>query len=160
MQLSGAGATVAVRAPSGTCCYEPGTPTQPLVLAGTGTGLAPLWGVLREALRAGHQGPITLLHGARSPDGLYLVDELIALAARHPNVTYLRCVLEGAAAPGVTVAPLDRALLTRWPSLAAHRVFLCGDADLVLPLRRKVFLAGASLSAIHADAFLHAPAPV
>jgi CDP-4-dehydro-6-deoxyglucose reductase len=155
-----AGVAVAIRGPSGACCYQAGSPTQPLVLAGTGTGLAPLWGVLRDALRAGHRGPITLVHGARSAEGLYLVDELLALGARHPHFTYLRCLLSGDPAPGVAVGPLDQVLLTRFPSFAGHRVFLCGDSDLVLPLRRKVFLAGAPLADIHADAFLHAPPPV
>jgi CDP-4-dehydro-6-deoxyglucose reductase len=154
------GARVALRGPSGSCCYPRGeAAAQPLVLVGTGTGLAPLWGVLRDALDAGHHGPITLLHGARTGAGLYLVDELLALAARHPSFTYRRCVLTAEEDGGVEVGAIDRVLLGHFPSLGGHRVFLCGDAELVLPLRRKVFLAGASLAEIHADAFINAPPP-
>jgi NAD(P)H-flavin reductase len=129
------------------------------VLAGTGTGLAPLVGILQDALRAGHRGPITLLHGARDAAGLYLVEELRALAERHARVTYLRCVLDGDAPWGALSGALDRVLLERFPSLAGHRVFLCGDAALVQALKRKVFLAGAALGDIRADPFILAPAP-
>lgn len=156
---SNVGARVRLRGPEGECVYEPGAPEQPIVLAGTGTGLAPLVGILQDALRAGHRGRIALLHGARDAGGLYLVQELRALAERHANVTYLRCVLGGDAPYGALTGALDRVLLERFPSLAGHRVFLCGDAALVQALKRKVFLAGAALGDIRADPFILAPAP-
>ncbi|NOK22009.1 ferredoxin reductase, partial [Corallococcus carmarthensis] len=37
---------------------------------------------------------------------------------------------------------------------AGWRAFLCGNAEAVLSLRKKLFLAGFSLKDIHADAFL------
>jgi ferredoxin-NADP reductase/ferredoxin len=149
------GANVHLRGPAGECFYTSGDAAQKIVLAGTGTGLAPLLGVLRDALRAGHQGPIQLWHGARTPPGLYLVDELRALAARRPQLSYRRVVLEGAPKDGVSVGRLDDALLADG-SLAGSRVFLCGDPDLVRSLKRRVFLAGAALKDIHADPFVTA----
>jgi CDP-4-dehydro-6-deoxyglucose reductase len=151
------GARVSLRGPNGECFYEP-APEAPLVLAGTGTGLAPLWGVLNDALRAGHAGPIHVMHGARGPAGLYLVDELQALAAAHANVVYSACVLDDAR-DGMTQGALDEVLFARFPSLSGHRVFLCGDPALVQKMKRKAFLAGARLSDIRADAFITAPPP-
>src|SRR5690606_38488774 len=58
-----AGQHVELRGPFGECFYVPETPPRPLLLAGTGTGLAPLFGVLRTALQAGHGAPLRLLHG-------------------------------------------------------------------------------------------------
>src|SRR5690606_27165718 len=52
--------------------YDPGWRERPLWLLAAGTGLAPLWGVLREALRQRHQGPIRLMHQARDASGHYL----------------------------------------------------------------------------------------
>ena len=85
------------RASASTC---PGRPEQPLLLAGTGTGLAPLYGIVRDALDAGpHRAPSGSSTGPGTPRGLYLVEELRELAARHPNLHYRPCVLEGPA-PG------------------------------------------------------------
>lgn len=81
------GAALQVRGPSGSCFYVKGRPEQPLLLAGTGTGLAPLWAIARAALAAGHTGPIRLFHGARSAAGLYFIDELSDLAERCPSST-------------------------------------------------------------------------
>lgn len=150
------GAEVRLRGPAGSCIYVEGDANQPLVLAGTGTGLAPLLGVLRNALYAGHRGSITLWHGARNPDGLYYVDELRRIQARHPELDYRPVVLEGPAGPGVAVGALDDAVL--WDaSFDGRRVFLCGDPELVQKLKRRLFLAGASLAEIHADPFVMAP---
>jgi len=152
------GSELAVRGPAGECFYTPGRPEQPLLLVGTGTGLAPLYGILRTALRAGHRGPIHLFHGTATPAGGYLVDELLELGARHANFAYHRCVLEGDGTEGVEVGALDRIVAERLPSLRGHRAYLCGDPGLVATLRRKVFLAGAAMAEIHADAFVPAVA--
>lgn len=151
---SAVGSSVRLRGPSGDCCYLPGYPTQSLVLVGVGTGLAPLWGILREALAANHQGGIELWHGGRTPESLYLSDELMALATAHRNFSYRACALESRGPSEVTVGHLDQLLLKAIPSFAGRRVYLCGDAGLVQLLKRKVFLAGASLQEIHADPFV------
>ncbi len=151
------GAQVRVRGASGDCFYVPGNRDQPLTLIGTGTGLAPLWGVLREALAQDHAGPIQLWHGARDAAGLYLERELSALSLRHSQLRYRRCVLEGTAGENLDVGRLDDVVLGQVPSFAGHRVYLCGDPSLVQRLKRQVFLRGASLREIHADAFIGSP---
>jgi CDP-4-dehydro-6-deoxyglucose reductase len=143
------GAALQVRGPSGTCFYVKGRPEQPLLLAGTGTGLAPLWAIARAAIAAGHTGPIRLFHGARSAAGLYFADELRDLSESCDPFEYVPC----------TDGRVEAAVLERLPSLKDHRVFLCGNPDVVTLLRKKVFLAGASLKDIYADAFLPSAAP-
>lgn len=153
------GAEVELRGPAGQCFYAGGDRDQPLLLAGAGTGLAPLWGILRDALVAGHRGRIALFHGARSPDGLYLGEELRSLCMRFAQVTVVRCALEGDEHRGVTQGRLDDVVFGQLPTLGGYRVFLCGDPALVSAMRRRAFLAGASLRDIHADAFVTAPHP-
>lgn len=148
------GDAVVLQGPSGECFYVGGQPEQPLLLAGTGTGLAPLYGVLRDALGQGHTGPIWLFHGAVEPSGLYLVSELRALAAAHPNVHYVPCVLRGEEAGEVRAGPLDQVLFGVLPKLKGFRAFVCGDPGLVGALKKKIFMAGAPLREIYADAFL------
>lgn len=151
----GCSAEVALRGPAGECFYVPGAPEQRLVLAGTGTGLAPLWGVARDALRAGHAGPIDLWHGVRDPSAFYLADDLYALERRYPQFRYRRCALEGAGDVSASVGRLDEAVLSQG-GFAGSRVFLCGDPALVTNLKKRIFLAGAALKDIHADPFVTA----
>lgn len=153
------GDRVTLRGPSGNCFYLPGQADQELVLAGTGTGLAPLYGILRDAHHHGHTGPITLFHGALSPRGLYLGEELRDWERKLPGFRYVPCCLEGEEGrDDVEVGPLDRAIFGRFPKLGGRRVFLCGDPKMVNALRKAAFLAGAGWKEIAADAFLMAPA--
>jgi len=145
------GDPVTLTGPFGECFYVPGREEQPLLLIGTGTGLAPLQAILRDALLHGHTGPIHLYHGAVTADGLYLVDELKAIA----NINYHPVVLNGEA-PDVITGAIDQVALQAHPKLDGWRVFLCGDPALVRTLKKKVFLAGAAMRDIHADAFLPA----
>lgn len=152
------GDALEIQGPAGSCTYAGIDPDDSLVLAGTGTGLAPLWGVLRDALSQGHRGPIALYHGALTPSGLYLADELRRLQERHGNFSYRPCVRdggvhgEGGGATGdliaaVTTAPVD-------PKAAAY--FLCGDPALVRKMKKTLFLNGARLDRLHADPFVAA----
>lgn len=157
------GHQLSLRGPAGDCFYVEGRPEQPLLLAGAGTGLAPLYGIVRDALRAGHRGPIGIVHAARNASGLYMTRELAEFAAQHRNVSYVSCVMEeeagtpshdGGPPPRVGMLP---ALLTElYPKLTGWRVFLCGDTLLVQMLRKQVFLNGASRKDIAVDAFLMA----
>ena len=143
--------------PAGDCFYVPGRPEQPLLLAGTGTGLAPLYGILRDVLSCGHSGPIHLLHGSLAASGLYLEQELRDLAAEHANVSYIPCVLHGEAPEGGqqgNIADMPGLVLG---SLSGYRVFLCGDPVVVNMLRQKSFLSGASMQDIFSDPFVFTP---
>ncbi|OJT17219.1 ferredoxin reductase [Archangium sp. Cb G35] len=153
------GDTLELQGPAGECFYVPGRPEQPLLLAGTGTGLAPLYGILQDALAQGHTGPIWLFHGALEASGLYLVEELRALQSRYSQLQYRPCVLKGQERVGVTVGALDAAIKESCPRPAGWRAWLCGDPSLVLSLRKKLFLAGLSLKDLHADAFLPSTPP-
>lgn len=141
--------------PHGSCFYVPGRPEQPLLLIGTGTGLAPLYGIVRDALAQGHTAPIRLYHGALAAPGLYLSDELRELAERHPAFAYHPCVLHAeGATPDMTVGDIAQIALAQEGGLKGWRIFLCGDPNLVRGLQRSAFKAGAGLRDILADAFL------
>lgn len=151
------GAVLQLRGPEGDCFYTPNQPAQPLLLIGTGTGLAPLIGVARDALRQGHTGPITLIHGALTPAGHYLVDVLEDMSRQSPNFRYLRCALRGDAAPGLELGAIEAVAAAQFPKLGGHRVYICGDPERVQSLRKQSFLRGARMNEIFADAFVTAP---
>lgn len=141
------GTSVQVQGPSGDCFYLAGREDQPMLLAGTGTGLAPLLGIARDALSQGHRGRVHLFHGAISRTGFYLQQQLADLASAHDNFHYTLTTLE-------SDGPIDGAVFARHPSMTAWRAFVCGDPSIVQSLKKKIFLAGAALQDIHADAFL------
>jgi NAD(P)H-flavin reductase/ferredoxin len=148
------GEVLELRGPAGDCFYVAGRPEQPILLIGTGTGLAPLQAIARDALRHGHTGPIRLYHGGLDEAGLYHGDELRRLAADHPTFEYHPCVVNGPAAADVRVGAIDKVVLADLPKLAGWRVFLCGNPTLVNALRKRIYLAGAKMSDIYADAFV------
>ncbi|MBX7254916.1 MAG: 2Fe-2S iron-sulfur cluster binding domain-containing protein [Candidatus Hydrogenedentes bacterium] len=142
--------------PHGNCFYTVGNFGQTLVLAGTGTGLAPLYGIARDALRHGHTGDIHLFHGSIRQEGLYLVEELRALSHTHSNLHYYPCVLEGPADAQTHVGALDAHVTSTLSTLRGSRVFLCGHPDFVKMMQKKTFLLGAAMKDIFADSFLPA----
>jgi NAD(P)H-flavin reductase len=153
------GDRVLVRGAHGECFYTNGQKDRPLLLIGTGTGLAPLWGIVRQALRQGHRGPITLIHGAVDSEGLYLCEELAALARTHDNITYIP-TLRDRQGKMVEVGSIDdiaRAMLAEFGGPGKARAYICGDDKIVRTIRRVLFLAGMSINDIFYDAFTPTP---
>ncbi len=149
------GQEVTVEGPLGDCYYLPGAPEQDMLLIGTGTGLAPLWGIVRDALAQGHKGAIHLYHGSYQAAGLYLVQELRELARRHDNFFYTPCVDQGEAGSIFSIGRADQLALAALPQLKGWRVYLCGHPEMVAGVKKKAFLAGASLGDIYADPFVY-----
>ena len=149
---------VSIRGPAGDCFYTSGRSDQPLLLAGTGTGLAPLIAICRDAIRQGHHGPIHLYHGALRPEGLYLQDELRAIATANPNLVYTPVVMD-AAGSGIETGALDAVIARKHPKLTGWRAFVCGDPSIVKLLRKKLFLAGVASRDIFFDSFVEAAVP-
>lgn len=144
--------------PSGDCFYLADDPERTLLLVGAGTGLAPLRGILRDALEQGHQGSIHLFHASLATQGLYLIDELRDLASQYDQFEYTPCVLHGDAPEGGkqgNIVDIPGQILG---SFNGFRVYLCGDPQIVKDLRQKVFMGGASMQDIHSDPFVFAPA--
>ena len=143
----------------GDCFYVQGRPDQNILLLGTGSGLAPLYGIARDALNSRHRGRIHLYHGTRDVSGLYLMEQLRQIDATHPNFRYRPCVSGGPSADGHwSATPLDLALKDN-PDLTGWRVYLCGNPQMVNAARIETFLAGAASSEIFADPFLATGTP-
>lgn len=148
------GDQLTVSGPIGECYYQAGHPEQSILLVGTGSGLAPLWGIIRSALHQGHQGKMALFHGAVNREGLYLVDECRELGSRFPQLSYTPCVLEGEPAQNLAVGSVDEIAVRQQADLSGWKVYLCGDPHIVQATKRRAFLAGASLQEIFSDPFV------
>jgi CDP-4-dehydro-6-deoxyglucose reductase, E3 len=150
------GDSLRIRGPFGECYYQAGDLEVGLLLAGTGTGLAPLAGVVREALRQGHRGRVNLYHGGGGAEDFYLDAELRGLERAHPNLVYHRVMMPGAgeAGPGVRCGRLEEMVLADHPRPAGLRSYICGNPSMVKGLQRRLFMAGQSLRTIFSDPFV------
>jgi NAD(P)H-flavin reductase/ferredoxin len=124
--------------------YDPDWQNRPLWLLAAGTGLGPLFGVLREALRQDHQGAIRVIHLAHDASEHYLAQPLALLAAHHPN---LEIEL-------LTTAELPAALAQLRLVSRQTLALLCGHPDSVDAFARRLYLAGLPRNQLLADVFL------
>ncbi|MDF2796479.1 MAG: hypothetical protein K0S85_4232 [Pseudomonas orientalis] len=124
--------------------YDPDWQARPLWLLASGTGLGPLWGVLREALRQDHQGAIRVVHLAHDAEGHYLAGPLAELAAQYSNLTVELW----------TAAQLDQALGQLRLVSRQTQALLCGHPGSVEVFSKRLFLAGLPRSQLLADVFV------
>ncbi|PYC21186.1 iron-sulfur-binding ferredoxin reductase [Pseudomonas mosselii] len=118
--------------------YDPDWQARPLWLLAAGTGLAPLWGILREALRQGHLGPVKVLHVAREH---YLAEALRALAGEQVSVELVASEDFEAALAGLRLASRQTVAL------------VCGAPGRVEQFARRLFIAGVPRGQVFADVF-------
>lgn len=121
--------------------YDPDWQERPLWLLAAGTGLGPLWGILREALRQQHQGTIRLMHVAREH---YLADALEALALEHDQLQVELIDAEHfqTALAGLRIASRQTVAL------------VCGSPASVEQFSKRLFIAGLPRGQLLADVFL------
>ena len=124
--------------------YDPDWQARPLWLLAAGTGLAPLFGVLREALRQEHTAPIRLLHVAAQPAEHYLSEPLQALAAALPQLQIEQ----------VTAAQSPAALAALRLVSRQTLALLCGHRDTVESFSRRLYMAGLPRGQMLAEPFL------
>jgi CDP-4-dehydro-6-deoxyglucose reductase len=123
-----------------------------LVLAGSGTGFAPVWAIACMALREYRDRPIVMIAGARRLSALYMTRAL-ALLARLPNVTVIPTIEEGPSPnPAVRIGRIEAHIP---PLDASDIVYACGSPRMVNAVAACVDGAGA---AFYADPF-ESPGP-
>ena len=148
------GDTLDLMGSAGDCFYTARDLEQPLLLVGVGTGLAPLYGILRDALAHGHRGEMHLFHASLAAQGLYYTDELYALAEKYAHVHYTPCVLHGDVPHQGEKGDIQQILRASKPDLKGWRVFVCGDPAIVNGLKQTCFMAGARMQDIYSDPFV------
>jgi len=147
------GSTLTLSEPQGSCHYLSDSKAQPLMLIGTGSGLAPLHGIITDALEQEHSADIHLFHGSRHHEGLYLVDEMRELAIKHSNFYYTPCLSGDNIVADYARGRAHNVALSSIQTLKGWKIYLCGHADMVNDSKRMAYLKGVALRDIHAEAF-------
>ena len=133
-------------------CYYTGTGEEPILLAGIGTGMAPLFGILKELILKKHTGPIEIYNGAQKSSSLYF-KKLLEELDLPENVTVKFACLEKDDDTELAGDNLDDLVMSSKIISPKTQAFLCGSANTVNRLNQKLFLAGVPLAQIKKDAF-------
>jgi len=135
-----------IEGPFGRAFLRPGGRGR-LILAGSGTGFAPIWAIACMALRESRDRPIVVIAGARRISALYMTP-VLALLARMPNVTIIPAIEEGPSpSPAVRIGRIEAHMP---PLNASDIVYACGSPRMVNALAGFVDQAGATF---YADPF-------
>ncbi len=146
------GERVRVVGPYGNAFYRPRHAGPILAIAG-GSGLAPIKSTVEEALARGAQQPIHLYFGARAERDLYLEDHLRAVAAKHPNLTFVPVLSEPDAPTERRTGFLSEAIGRDFPNLDGFKAYLAGPPIMVETCTQVLKRRGLARQNCHADAF-------
>lgn len=141
------GALLSLQGPMGECVYEGADRERPLILLATGTGMAPVQGIVREALRQGHTGPIEVWHAASGEEELYMSARFAAWCNQHENLSYHEVL-----PPQELVATVFGGGEER----AGALLYLCGNPQMVYAARVEAMRCGISRHDVRADPFVEA----
>jgi NAD(P)H-flavin reductase/ferredoxin len=151
------GDSVDFQGPLGECFYACSNPSNPLIMIGTGTGAAPLVGILEDALHSGHQGQIWFYHGARDYSGLYLHEKLSEIAHKYQNFNYRPCISSEVDSnldlKMIKQGYCNEIALEELAVTEDSLLYLCGNPEMVKVTRKKAFLAGIASKNIYTDPF-------
>ena len=82
------GTAVTLKGPFGMCFRREDRPG-PMILVGGGSGMSPLWAILKDHIESGEQRPIRFFYGARTRKDLFFLDEFAAVAAKLSDFEFI-----------------------------------------------------------------------
>lgn len=125
---------------------------RPLLLS-AGSGITPMWAMLRDELAKRPDADIRFIHSARSPEDVIFADDLTVLAEAHAGVRHA-LVLEQAPAAYPWVGRLTPDMLKELaPDLLARHVYLCGPAPYMAAVCTMLAELGLPAEQLHQESF-------
>ena len=82
------GTAVTLKGPFGTC-FRREERAGPMILVGGGSGMSPLWAILKDHIESGEQRPIRFFYGARTRKDLFFLDEFAAVSAQLTDFEFI-----------------------------------------------------------------------
>jgi len=146
------GDSVQVEGPFG-ASFLRDTHTGPILAIAGGSGLAPIKSIVETALQNGKRQPIHLYVGVRDERDLYLEAHFRALAARHPNLSFIPVLSQPETATRRRTGFVHQAALADIADLDGAKAYLAGPPVMVEAATRELLARGMRRQDIHADAF-------
>ncbi|MEU8029836.1 globin domain-containing protein [Streptomyces sp. NPDC049099] len=121
----------------------------PLLLASAGIGVTPMVAMLADLAATGHQGPVTVVHGDRSPADHALRADHETYAGKLPEAS-VHFFYERDAEPGTRTGLVD---LSGIPVRPGTRAYLCGPLPFMRTVRAQLIERGVAPADIHYEVF-------
>lgn len=147
-----AGDRLAVEIPLGRFGYH-AEDFRPVVMAATGTGLAPIKSMLESLMDDPDCPPVSLYWGVRTEADLYLADAIRAWGERLYEFRFVPVLSRPGAAWRGRTGHVQDALAHDFPDLSEHAVYLCGSPAMVADARRRALALHASAAHVYVDGF-------
>lgn len=82
------GTAVTLKGPFGSC-FRREEQAGPMVLVGGGSGMSPLWAILKDHIESGEQRPIRFFYGARTRKDLFFLEAFGAITAKLTDFEFI-----------------------------------------------------------------------
>lgn len=82
------GTAVTLKGPYGSC-FRREEQTGPMVLVGGGSGMSPLWAILKDHIESGEQRPIRFFYGARTRKDLFFLEAFAGITAKLTDFEFI-----------------------------------------------------------------------
>ena len=82
------GTAVTLKGPFGSC-FRREERAGPMILVGGGSGMSPLWAILKDHIESGEQRPIRFFYGARTRKDLFFLDQFAAVSAQLTDFEFI-----------------------------------------------------------------------
>ncbi len=157
------GAEVTVRGPFGTC-FRREDRTGSLVLVAAGSGMSPIWSILHDHITSGETRPVHFFYGARTQADLFYLDQLSALTAAHPEISFTPVLSHEAEDAGWTghrgfVHEIVASELRRLAFDGNGDVYACGPPPMIDALTPALFLLDFEIERTFFDKFTPSTVP-
>lgn len=130
---------------------------KPIIFAATGTGFAPIKGIIEHMLYSDIQRPMTLYWGGREPADLYM-DALCKRWAEHvPTFNYVPVLSKPEVDWEGRTGYVQQAVTEDIADLSKYEVYVCGLPNMVEDAQKHFAAHGLDQGAFFSDAFTFAP---
>lgn len=126
---------------------------RPVVMAATGTGLAPIKSMLESLMDDPDCPPVTLYWGVRTEADLYLADAIRPWGERLYEFRFVPVLSRPGAAWRGRTGHVQDAIAQDFPDLSEHAVYLCGSPAMVVDAKRRALALHASPEHVYVDGF-------
>jgi len=153
------GDTLELEIPLGTFCFHEAD-WRPMILAATGTGLAPIKAILESLLDNDDCPPVTLYWGMRTEADLYMKEEIESWAGRLCEFVFVPVLSRAGAGWAGRRGHVQDAIVEDHEDLSEYAFYLCGAPEMIAQARQAFVARGGELEYIYSDSFTfqHAPA--